>query len=119
MNDQDKNIAVLTAHMEHVVKDMTEIKSDLKAIPDKMANQYVPKSEFEDHRKDHSEMRADMKALITRIDGGHFVSRDDARVFVTQDQFSPYKYTLIFIATAVGGAIIKLAFDLFTAATSP
>lgn len=117
MNDQDKNIAVLTAHMEHVVKDMTEIKSDLKAMPDKMSATYVPKTDFEEHRKDHTEMRSDMRRLIERIDGGHFVSREDAKTFVTHDQFSPYKYVLIFIATAVGGALIKLVVDLLQSIT--
>lgn len=114
MNDQDKNIAVLTAHMEHLVRDMGEVKNDLKAIPDKMATQYVPKIEFDEHRKDHAELRMDVKSLITKIDSGQFLSKEDGKSYVTQDQFWPFKYALIFVVGTVATGIIKILFDIFS-----
>lgn len=116
-NEQDKNLAILATHMEHLVKDVTGLIADVKMIPDKMAQTYLSKTEFEEYRKEQQELRLGVKELITKIDAGKFVGEEKLKGYVSQDQFWPFKAGLVTVTTAVVLGIIKLAFDFLSRIT--
>jgi phenylalanyl-tRNA synthetase beta subunit len=100
--------------MEHFAKDMAEIKTDLKAMPDKMAILYVPKEEFSLFKKDFADMKADLHALSEKMDtrDATFVSKEELKIYnyLPRENFAPYRNAVVFIGGTFVSGLIGLIF---------